>query len=278
MALLAVLQLLFFGGLLGRRVRGGLGGRGFDDGLGLRRREEVDLREVLLGLARHFGLAHLDALERVDLAGLVVDDLREVAVHDGLDEGAVVVLLGRALDDIDRELADRLFLAALRAAVRDRHRLDAHLEAVLRDDVDDAVDLAVLAAREAADVVRRELVARELRRGFVAADGLHLELHLDVHLREVASEVLERRLGDAAHELLAIVSQRLGDDGAVVHGRRADVVPRLRLPLVLDLLLLTAVRETFFFACAACSPLSCAMWITDPQKRRSDDVARRSPE
>src|SRR5205823_2525930 len=55
------------------------------------------------------------------------------------------------------------------------------------------------------------------------------------HLAEVAGQVLDRDLRHSTDELVRRVGRRLAEELLVEHLRREQVVPRLRLPLVLDL-------------------------------------------
>ena len=78
-------------------------------------------------------------------------------------------------------------------------------------------------------------MADELREGVLPLDVVDLEVQLDVHLAEVAGEVLDGDLGDATLQLADVIRHGLAEELLVEHLWREEVVPALRLPAILDL-------------------------------------------
>src|SRR6059036_839270 len=109
-----------------------------------------------------FGFADFDSGHRVDWLTSLSDRLREVPADDAFHELANRLLRRDVGDELRHDRPDDALLRCLDAAVRDRHRLDADVPVVLRDDVDSQVGPRPLAAREPPDIVRRHVMPDEL--------------------------------------------------------------------------------------------------------------------
>src|SRR2546422_4123455 len=183
----------------------------------------------------NLGLADLDPRHRMDRLASLNNRLCEGASDDAFHELADRLLRRDVGHELRHDRSYDPLFRRLNPAVRDRHRLHANVPAVLRHDVDRQVGPRPLPAGEPADVVRCHVVPDELRERVLALDLVHAELEFDVHLAEVAGEVLDRHLGHPADEFVRRVRGRLAQDLAIEHFRREEVVPHLRLPLVFDL-------------------------------------------
>src|SRR2546426_10127700 len=183
----------------------------------------------------HLGFPDLDPGDGMDRLASLGDRLRKVAADDAFDELADRLLRRDVGHELRHDRPDDALLRRLDSSVRDRHRLHADVPAVLRHDVDREIGPGPLSAREPPDVVRGHVVPDELRERVLALDLVDPELELDVHLAEVARQVLDRDLGHPADEFVGCVRRRLAQQLFVEHLRREQVVPHLRLPLVLNL-------------------------------------------
>ena len=209
-------------------------------------------RRALLG--DHTGLEELaladDAgADRVDRLDRGFDFLFQIATeHGGLNLG-VGHLRCVGDDDVTRLVANVALERGLHTLLRDDEGLDADEVTVGGHHVNHVVHLATVAAHLPAHVVGLMVVADEGREGILAHTVGHAESEDDVHLREVAGELLLGHLIDTTHHVFIGFADGLADvlELPGISGG-SDGVPTLGLPLVT---LLTCCCTCF------CTHLSC---------------------
>ncbi len=144
-----------------------------------------------------------------------------------------------------------ILLGRLYALLCDGHGLYPDDETVLRLHVHDVVGLGLLPSGQSPDVFARKAVADEDGFGVVAVHGVDLEFYLDMHLGEIARELLNSDLCGPADKCRGIRCRRLADLGLVEHAGCMYLVPLFCLPLILDL----AGRAFRFLCCHQDPPL-----------------------
>ena len=129
----------------------------------------------------------------------------------------------------------RGLLGRLDPPVGNGHRFHPEPGAVRGGDIQYCVRSGLLPSGQPSDVITCKVMTDELSVRIAPSDVLDLEGQFDVHLAEIACQVLDRDLGYPAHEQLRIIRQSLAYHCLVEHGRRNQIVPVLGLPFVLDL-------------------------------------------
>src|SRR5438445_703248 len=213
---------LFRGQLLRRRLRLLRLGRGWLFG-GRWRRPRLHRGGGYFGRRRDLayrpdlGLADLDPRHGMDRLACLGDRLREVAADDAFHELADRLLRGDVGHELRHDRSDDALLRRLNSPVRDRHRLHADVPAVLRHDVDRQVGPRPLAARKPPNVVRCHVMPDELRERVLALHRIHAELEFDVHLAEVARQVLDRDLVDFAFGFIVLIAVWVRYTGSITY-------------------------------------------------------------
>ena len=161
------------------------------------------------------------------------DFLLEIATqHGGLDLGVGHLRCTRD-DDVTRLVTDVALDRGLHALLRDDERLDAQKIPVGGHHVDHVIDLATVAAHLPAHVVGLMMVSDEGRQSVLAREIGHAEAEDDVHLGEVAGELLLSHLVDATQDVFVGFADGFADVLELPGiSRGSDGVPTLGLPLV----------------------------------------------
>ena len=188
-------------------------------------RDHTGLEE--LALADDAGANRVNRLHRR------LDFLLKIAAQHGGLKLRVGHLRCTRDDDVACLVANVALDRGLHALLRDDEGLDAEEVPVRGHHVDHVIDLATVAAHLAAHVVGLVVVTDEGRQGVLASEIRHAEAEDDVHLREVAGELLLGHFVDAAKHVLVRFTDGFADvlELPGISGG-SDGVPTLGLPLV----------------------------------------------